>query len=98
VAGRWKALGVSRTDNEGTRRLVQAAAEAGARAIRDRLMPPEERERHRRVALEKNLGWYLLPEFNGFNTWAWTPEDDELERTLPAPEVALRIGRTLTAV
>jgi hypothetical protein len=40
VIWKWRrALGVSRTGNEGTRRLVQAAAEAGARAARDRLMP-----------------------------------------------------------
>jgi hypothetical protein len=28
----------------------------------------------------------------------WTPEEDELARTLPAAEVTLRTGRTLTAV
>jgi predicted transcriptional regulator len=28
----------------------------------------------------------------------WTPEEDEMARTLPAPEVARRTGRTLTAV
>ena len=93
-----KALGVSRTDNEGTRRLIQAAAEAGARAARDRPVPPEERERHRQVAREKNLGRYLLPGFNGFNLRAWTRKEDRLVRTLPAAEVVRRTGRTLTAV
>jgi hypothetical protein len=99
VIWKWrKALGVSRTGNEGTRRLIQAAAAAGARAARDRLMPPEERERHRRVALEQNLGRYLLPGFNGFNVRAWTRKEDRLVRTLPAAEVVRRTGRTLTAV
>jgi hypothetical protein len=95
VVWKWRrALGVSRTGNEGTRRLIQA----GARAIRDRPVPPEERERHRRVALEQNLGRYLLPGFNGFNVRAWTPKEDRLVRTLPAAEAVRRTGRTLTAV
>jgi hypothetical protein len=50
------------------------------------------------VALEKNLGRYLLPGFNGFNVRAWTPQEDDLVRSLPAAEVAARTGRTLTAV
>jgi hypothetical protein len=96
VVWKWRrALGVSRTDNEGTRCLLQAAAEAGAR---DRPMPPQERERRRRVALEQNLGRYLLPGFNGFNVRAWTRKEDRLVRTLPAAEVVRRTGRTLTAV
>jgi hypothetical protein len=99
VVWKWrKALGVSRTDNEGTRRLIQAAAEAGARATRDRPMSPQERERRRRVALEKNLGGNLLPGFNGYNVRAWTPPEDKLVRTLPAAEVVRRTGRTLTSV
>jgi hypothetical protein len=99
VIRKWRrALGVSRTDNEGTRRLIQAAAEAGARAARDRPVPPEERERRRRAALEKDLGRYLLPGFNGFNVRAWTRKEDKLVRTMPPAEVASRTGRTLTAV
>jgi hypothetical protein len=61
-------------------------------------MPPEERERHRQVAREKNLGRYLLPGFNGLNVRAWTPEEDDLVRTLPAAEVVRRTGRTLAAM
>jgi hypothetical protein len=61
-------------------------------------VPPEERERHRQVALEQNLGRYLLPGFNGFNLRAWTPQEDGLVRTLPPAKVARRTGRTLTAV
>jgi hypothetical protein len=61
-------------------------------------VPPEERERHRRAALEQNLGRYLLPGFNGFNVRAWTRKEDELVRTLAPAEVVRRTGRTLTAV
>jgi hypothetical protein len=61
-------------------------------------VPPEERERHRQVALEQNLGRYLLPGYNGFNVRAWTPQEDDLLRTLPAAEVVRRTGRTLVAV
>jgi hypothetical protein len=61
-------------------------------------MPPEERERHGQVALEKGLGRYLLPGFNGFNVRAWTHQEDELVHALPAAEVVRRTGRTLAAV
>jgi hypothetical protein len=99
VVWKWrKALGVSRTDNEGTRRLIRTSAVAGARAARDRPMPPEERERRRRVAREKNLGRSFLPWFNGLNVRAWTAKDDELVRTHSAAELARGTRRSLTAV
>jgi hypothetical protein len=54
---RWrKALGVTRTDNEGTARLVRAAAELGAAELRGQPLPPEQVERRRRTAAELGLG------------------------------------------
>jgi hypothetical protein len=50
-----KALGVGRTDNEGTARLVHAAAEKGAEAVQAREWTEDEREQRRQVNAEK--GW-----------------------------------------
>jgi hypothetical protein len=77
---------------------VQAAAQAGAQATRDKPRPPEERQRRQRVAWEKGLWRSLLPEFNGLNVRAWTAKDDELVRTPSAAELARGTGHTLTAV
>jgi hypothetical protein len=48
AAQNWRrALGVGRTDNEGTARLIQSAAEKGAEAIQAREWTEEEREQRR---------------------------------------------------
>jgi hypothetical protein len=53
---RWrKALGVTRTGNEGTAHLVQVASELGAAELRGKELPPEQVKRRRRTAEE--LGW-----------------------------------------
>jgi len=56
VAGRWrKVLGVTRVNNEGTHRLVQAVAEEGGAAAREWLQAqPEEVERRRQRFLGMN--------------------------------------------
>jgi hypothetical protein len=84
-------------DSPGSRRLILAACEAGAARQRGVPLPPDQVERLR-TALEKGLGRYLLPGFNGFNVRAWTRKEDELVRTLPPAKVARRTGRTLTSV
>jgi hypothetical protein len=93
-AGR-KALGVGRTDNEGTARLVLAAAEQGATAVKAREWTEQERERRRRNAVEKGLGRNLV---TGYHGPLRTPEDIALLGTVPDEEVARRIGRTPDAV
>jgi hypothetical protein len=47
VQNRRRALGVGRTDNEGTARFVLAAAEKGANAVKEREWTAEERQRRR---------------------------------------------------
>jgi hypothetical protein len=50
VVWRWrKALGVGRTNNEGSARLIRAAAEKGAVAVAAREWTQEERERRRQL-------------------------------------------------
>jgi hypothetical protein len=90
-----KALGVTRAGNEGTARLVQAAAEQGAEAVKAREWTEEERERHRRNAVKKGLGRNLV---TGYHGPRWTEEDLALLGTAPDEEVARRIGRTANAV
>jgi hypothetical protein len=93
---RWRrALGVGRTDNEGTARLVQAAAEKGAEANQAREWTEDEREQRRQMAAEKGLAAYLVP---GYQGPLWTPEDVALLGTVPDDEVAQRTGRTAGAV
>jgi hypothetical protein len=96
AVGNWRrALGVGRTDNEGTRRLVQAAAEMGAEAVKDRDWSEEEREARRRQAVEMSLGANLILGYHGPR---WTPEDVALLGVLTDDEVAQRTGRTPEAV
>jgi hypothetical protein len=93
---RWRrALGVGRTDNEGSRRLIRAAAEAGGEALRARGLTPEERERHRQNAKRLNLAQYLPKGYVG--PW-WTARQRALLGKLPDEEVAARVGRTVDAV
>jgi hypothetical protein len=48
VVWRWRrVLGVTRTSNEGTRRLNRAAVELGAAELRGKQLPPEQVERRR---------------------------------------------------
>jgi hypothetical protein len=90
-----KALGVGRTDNEGTARLVQAAAEKGAEAVQAREWTEGEREQRRQVNAEKGLAANLV---TGYHGPRWAPEDIALLGTIPDEEVARRTGRTTGAV
>jgi hypothetical protein len=90
-----KALGVTRAGNEGTARLVLAAAEQGAEAVKAREWTEEVRERRWRNAVENDLGRNLV---TGYHGPLWTEEDLALLGTAPDAEVARRIGRTANAV
>jgi hypothetical protein len=93
---RWrKALGVGRTDSEGSRRLIQAAAEAGGTAMHEGGLTDQEAEERRRRAVELDLGQYLL---TGYPGPRWTPQELALLGTLPDEEVAARRGHSLAAV
>jgi hypothetical protein len=92
----WRrALGVGRTDNEGTARPLLAAAEKRAEAVRARDCTAEERGRRRRNAVEKNLGRNLV---TGYHGPLWTAEDIALLGTAPDRDVARQVGRTPNAV
>jgi hypothetical protein len=55
-------------------------------------------EAQRRTARELNLGRHLPTGFNGFNVRPWTTGEDQLVRTLTAPKVVRRTGRSIDAV
>jgi hypothetical protein len=93
---RWrKALGVGRADSEGSRRLIQAAAETGAAAMHERGLADEEADERRRRAVELDLGRYLHTAYHGPR---WTPQEVALLGTMPDEELAARIGKTPVAV
>ena len=96
AVGRWrKTLEVTRTNSEGSQRLIHVAAELGAEAMSERGLTPEEREQRRERALQKNLSQYLQKGYHG--PW-WKTEDIALLGTMDDAEVARRTGRTLEAV
>jgi hypothetical protein len=96
VVIRWrKALGVTRTNNEGSQRLIRAASEKGAMQLRGRPLTPEQVERRRRTARELNLGRHLHKGYYGL--W-WTKAEVRLLGRLPDEEVARRTRRSVDAV
>jgi hypothetical protein len=96
VVWRWrKALGIGRTDPEGSRRLIQAAATAGAEVMLQYEYTAEERQQRRQRALELNLARHLETGYHG--PW-WTAEDIALLGRLTDHEVAKRVERTRDAV
>jgi hypothetical protein len=96
VIWKWrKAFGVSRTNNEGTHRLMQTAAQMGAEATRGKVWTDEERAQRNRNALDLNLGQYLQPGYHGPH---WMADELALLGTMPDEQVAARIGRSVEAV
>jgi hypothetical protein len=94
---RWRrALAVTRTNNEGTRRLYQLSAEAGAAGqSRGKPLPPEQVEQGRRLNRELNLSRHLQPGYHGPR---WTAEQLALLGTMPDEEVARRTGHSVNGV
>jgi hypothetical protein len=90
-----KALSVTRADNEGTARLMLAAAQEGAEAIKAREWTEEERQQRQRTNAEKGLADNLVL---GYHGPLWTAEEIALLGTVPDEELARRIGRTPNAV
>src|SRR5262245_6841055 len=90
-----KALGVGRTDNEGSRRLIRAAAWAGGAVVRYRGISDRECDVPRERALALNLARHLRTGYHG--PW-WTAEQLALLGTLPDAEVARQVGRSENAV
>jgi hypothetical protein len=86
---------VTRANNEGSRRRIRAAAEAGAARQRGVPLPPEAVERRRQTARALDLGRYL---HKGYPGRVWTTKERALLGKLPDDEVARRTGRTRNAV
>jgi hypothetical protein len=96
VVHRWrKCLDVSRTNNHGTHRLVQASAQAGSDAVKTRGFTDAERQARREQAMRLDLGRPLQPGYHGPR---WTAAQRKLLGKLPDAEVAAQIGRTVGAV
>jgi hypothetical protein len=94
VVWRWrKALGVTRTGNEGSRRLIQQAAEAGA--VRAREYTAEERAACRRRAVERDLIRFARA---GCRPRLWTREQLRPLGKEPDDVVAAKVGRSVEAV
>jgi hypothetical protein len=94
---RWRqCFSIGRTDTPGSARLVQAAAQLGADAVKAKDWTEEELERKRQIAEEHHLGQHLTPGYN-LGPW-WKPEEIALLGTMPDDDVAERIGRTVGAV
>jgi hypothetical protein len=64
-------------------------------ASRGKRLPPEQVERHRQTAVEKNLAQYLVTGYHGPRR---TEADIALLGTMPDEEVGRRTGRTAPAV
>lgn len=91
----WRrTLGVARDDPEGSKRLIQAAANAGADKQRGVKLLDEEIERRRQTAIALNLKQYLRP--GGKNPW--TVEQLALLHDHSDEEVAALTGRSVTAI
>jgi hypothetical protein len=90
-----KALGVEGHDGtEGSRRLIQAAAEKGADQVRGKPLSPEQVEVRRRNAHALNLGQYLDPAHGQ----GWTRAELRLLGKHSDAQVAARTGRSANAV
>jgi hypothetical protein len=93
---RWRrVLGVGRTDNEGSRRLIRAAAAAGGEALRERGLTEEECDERSRRALRLNLAQHL---WTGYHGPRWTLAQLQLLGRFPDEVVAAKVGRTVEAV
>jgi hypothetical protein len=96
VVWRWrKALGVGRMDNEGSARLMRAAAQMGGEAFGARRWTEEDRERRRQINARLGLSKNLVLDYKGPLWRAW---EIALLGTIPDREVARRTGRSVAGV
>jgi hypothetical protein len=96
VVWRWRrALGVGRTNNEGSAQLMRAAAEMGATAVGAKEWTQEERERRCQINARLGLAKNLVLDYNGP---LWRAGEIALLGTIPDREVARRTGRSVAGV
>jgi hypothetical protein len=92
-----KALGATRTSCEGSRRLIQANAELGGEAFKERGFTEEEIQGFRELERKHNSRRNFLAVPAG-GLPVWTEEEIALLGTAPDPEIARKIGRGLKGV
>lgn len=96
TVAKWRrALGVTRTNNEGSQVLIHAATAKALGAAREQGVSEEERRRRSRLILEVRP-WEASPDVT-YGT-AWEPGHVALLGAAPDREVARRTGHTLNAV
>jgi hypothetical protein len=96
VVWRWRrALGVTRTNNAGSRRLIRAAAASGGQALRERGFTDEECDARSRNAVRPDLKRFLRRGPLGLQ---WTPAQLRLLGQEPDEVVAGQVGRSANAV
>jgi hypothetical protein len=96
VVWRWrKALSIGRAGTPGSARLIRAAADKGALAMKERDWSDQEREQRRQRAAVLNEAGVLHGGYRG--PW-WTTEQLALLGTASDAEVAARIDKSRDAV
>jgi hypothetical protein len=83
-------VGQARTRLVNKVRLMLAAAEQGAEAVKAREWTEEDRERRRQNAVEIDMGRYLI---TGYHSPRWTKQQLAMLGTMPDAEVAARSRR-----
>src|SRR5262245_24206896 len=78
------------------RRLMQAASELGAEALRDKPLPPQACEARRARAKASNAVAWLRAGYQ--RAFGWKPQEVALLGTAPDGEVAASTGRSVDAV
>lgn len=91
-----KALDVTRTNNQGTRRLLRRTAEHVAEVMREREWTEAERLQRREQAERLDLGHHLREGFHC--AFGWKPAELKLLGKLSDAEIARYTGRTVEAV
>jgi hypothetical protein len=94
---KWrKAFGISHAGTPGSARLVQAAAEQGAEAVKAREFSEEEREHQRQQTIASGRNKLITPGYN-LGPW-WKEEEIALLGVVSDEEVAKQTGRSVDAV
>jgi hypothetical protein len=91
-----KALGVTRTNNKGTQRLLRRTAEYVAEVMREREWTEPERQQRREHAERLDLEQHMRDGLH--RVFGWKPGELKLLGKLPDAEVARRTGRSVAAV
>jgi hypothetical protein len=92
----WRrAFHVTKVNNNGSNRLVRAAAEKGAAAIQAREFTQAERDAKRRLAIDNDLQRHIRA---AVREDTWTEEEIALLGLLPDAVVVRKIRRTVEAV